>query len=99
MLQIQIDFEILFILLSLFLEPFTIMPIDEYTNFTWVINLKAKSDAADAIMSWVQQLERSGDTPAYVYTFISDQGGEYTGARFQSYIFNINGDWSSNGTI
>jgi hypothetical protein len=59
---------------------------DGYSGYVWIQNLKLKSEASDKLIEWMRMIQRSYGKPALVYTFVSDQGGEYTSATFQKYL-------------
>ena len=64
---------------------------DEYTQYVWVRFLKAKSDAAPAIIKWALQLKREFDyTTVPIKEFHSDRGGEFVNEVLNDF-FTANG--------
>ena len=45
-----------------------------------------KSDAAEGLMEWSKQVQRTCGNEMTIQTFVSDQGGEYMGRDFQNFL-------------
>ena len=63
-------------------SKYTIVFVDDYSGLTWVYFLKFKSDATQATAKFLADVAPYGD----VKTIRSDNGGEYTSAKFEELL-------------
>lgn len=63
---------------------FALVIHDLYSRLTSVVGLKAKSDAADAVVTWVNNFEKF--TKCGVRTLRSDNGGEFNSKHFSDFL-------------
>lgn len=58
--------------------------IDDFTRYTWVYALRSKDQVFDKFVQWKAMVEKSSGH--VLKTFRSDNGGEYTSRKFESYL-------------
>ena len=58
--------------------------IDDQTHYTWIYVLKHKNEVFDCFLRWKALVEKSSGRKVKV--ICSDNGGEYTSAKFEDYL-------------
>nr|GEU51681.1 retrovirus-related Pol polyprotein from transposon TNT 1-94 [Tanacetum cinerariifolium] len=64
-------------------NKYTLVILDEYSRYTWVICLKKKSDTADCIISFIRQMENPNDTK--LKQLESDNGIEFRNYNLEAF--------------
>jgi len=65
-------------------KKYMMVIVDDRTRYTWVYFLERKSDALECFKQWLVRVERL--TEKTLKTVRSDNGGEYTGGKFEAFL-------------
>ena len=64
-------------------KKYALVIVDEYSRYTWVFFLKAKSDAADEIINFIKKMETLNKTK--IRLIRSDNGTEFRNQVLESF--------------